>query len=185
MSRIDIGVVGARLTREKSLATIAFLISCILKVSLVTFITWKIISFKKQNKNLIKQSKSIGLHDLSDIIFFREVSLVVLLTVAFNYSQNTNNSILILPFLFLIIHKLYSYEFGDLNNKFSWNLAMFCIMIHTGISYGFFGHLYGYHDNYLQSITIGFIPNIAIVMLIFCIAFMKFPKNHDPIQTDR
>ena len=185
MSRIDIGVVGARLTREKSLATIAFLISCILKVSLVTFITWKIISFKKQNKNLIKQSKSTGLHDLSDIIFFREVSLVVLLTVAFNYSQNTNNSILILPFLFLIIHKLYSYEFGDLNNKFSWNLAMFCIMIHTGISYGFFGHLYGYHDNYLQSITIGFIPNIAIVMLIFCIAFMKFPKNHDPIQTDR
>lgn len=62
---------------------------------------------------------------------------------------------------------------------------MFCIMIHTGISYGFFGHLYGYNDNYLQSITIGFLPNIAIVMLIICIAFMKFPKNYAPIQTDR
>jgi len=50
MSRIDIGVVGARLTKEKSLAAIAFLISCILKITLVTFITWKIIASKNKTK---------------------------------------------------------------------------------------------------------------------------------------
>ena len=185
ISRIDIGVVGARLTKQKSLAEIAFLMSCILKITLATFIGWKIIFSKRDKQNLINQSKSTGFQNLIDIIFFRDISLVVLLTVAFNYSQNTNNSILMLPLLFLIIYKLYSYEFGDLNNKFIWNLAMFCIMIHTGISYTFFGHLYGYNDNYLQSITIGFLPNIAIVVLIICIAFMRFPQNYDPIQTDR
>ena len=185
ISRIDISVIGARLTKEKSLSGIAFLISCILKIALGTFIGWKIIFSKQEKQSLINQSKLAGFHNLSDIIFFRDISLVVLLTVTFNYSQNTNNSILILPFLFLIIYKLYSYKFGDLNNKFIWNLAMFCIMIHTGIAYTFFGHLYGYNDNYLQSITIGFLPNIAIVVLIICIAFMRFPQNYDPIQTDR
>ncbi|PZO39808.1 MAG: hypothetical protein DCF19_13010 [Pseudanabaena frigida] len=171
-SRIDIGVLGFRLIKERQFSNIATIISSTCKISLIILVFWKIVLSGKYS-DLTNSNKFLN---AKKIFFLHDISLITLLTLSCNYAQNTNNSLLIFSVLFLLVHKFYSWQILDLDNKLFWNLSVFCIMVHTSISYGLFSYLFGYNNNYIQSITIGLLPNISIVILIVCIVFMKIPK---------
>ncbi len=174
ISRIDINVLGARLVKDQASYYIAVIISTIVKMILLAIVALKLFmsqSYRSLSQELSPDSNHL---DLKNIFFLRDISLVSLLTITFSYAQNTNNSILIVPVLFLLIYKLYEFK-ASTENSFSgyiWRISLFLIMVHTSISYGLFSYLFGYDEIYIQSITIGLLPNLAIVALIICISVM-------------
>jgi hypothetical protein len=177
-SRIDIGVIGARIFKEVSQANLAALLSGFVKVSLILLAFWRLFivnkSFNKYKLNAFKE--------LDELIFFWNISMVSILNIICNYSQNTNNSMLFFSLIFLILYKCFIYKYSDMvvNNNFRlnfvWGLAMFCVFLHTVVSYNLFGYLFGYDDNYLQSISIGFLPNISIVFILIIISSLPIPS---------
>lgn len=160
-SRIDADVIGSRLF-PNSLLLIK--ITSILIIAIPTILVIFYL-YKQQKKN-----------NWSNKINLSEVSLISCLSILTSYSQPQNAAILVINIVFLL-----NYLILEIFNKsFSWskNLvwcsAISCLIIHTNfLYYSFFEILGSPHPmSYIMRITIGSLPNYAILGLTISILIL-------------